>query len=83
MHQHNHNHRTNHDQHYRAENHTSLTLQITNYFMGSACPQVEGHVAAVVGVYKVALNRTTGIIEVGFNPKQVTPEAIIDAERSL
>jgi Cu2+-exporting ATPase len=58
---------------------TRLELEITNYFMGSACSSVERHVGATSGVQSVILNRTTGIIDVAYDPDQITPEAIIDA----
>lgn len=59
--------------------HASLELQITNYFMGSACPHVEHHVTAVPGVHSVSLNRTTGILDVGYDPGQATPDTIVEA----
>lgn len=67
-----------HGQHMSGE-HAQLELEITNYFMGSACPDIEEHVSATTGVHSVSLNRTTGIIQVGYDPGQVTPEAIIEA----
>ena len=67
-HQHNHSQMTAPSGPNGADNHASLELQITNYFMGSACPQVEHHVTATPGVHSVSLNRTTGIIEVGYDP---------------
>lgn len=78
-HQHSHSQMTAPGGHYGAGNHASLELQITNYFMGSACPHIEGHVTATPGVHSVSLNRTTGIIEVGYDPTQATPETIIEA----
>ncbi len=56
-----------------------LELEITNYFMGSACPNIEEHVAASSGVQGVTLNRTSGIIQVAYAPDQVTPDTIIEA----
>lgn len=67
-----------HGQHTAGE-HAQLELEITNYFMGSACPNIEEHVRATAGVHTVSLNRTTGVIQVGYAPDQVTPEAIIEA----
>ena len=57
----------------------TLELEITNYFMGSACPHIEDHVTAAPGVQQVLLNRTTGIIEVRYEPAETTPETIIEA----
>ena len=57
----------------------TLELEITNYFMGSTCPNIEHHVTATEGVHTVALSRTTGIIEVGYDPSRVTPDTIIEA----
>ena len=59
--------------------HALLELEITNYFMGSACPYIEEHVGAAPGVHSVCLNRTSGIIEVAYDPGQTTPDAIIEA----
>ena len=59
--------------------HAMLELEITSYFMGSNCPHIEHHVGAVPGVHTVSLSRTTGVIEVGYDPVQVAPEAIIEA----
>lgn len=56
-----------------------LELEITSYFMGSGCPNIEKHVSAVPGVQGVTLNRTSGIIEVAHYPDKVTPETIIEA----
>jgi len=56
-----------------------LELEITNYFMGSACPHIEEHVGTAPGVHSVNLNRTSGIIQVGYDPGQTNPEAIIEA----
>jgi len=56
-----------------------LELEITNYFMGSACPDVEQHVTEVPGVQGVALDRTNGIIQVSYVPDQVSPDTIIEA----
>jgi len=56
-----------------------LELEIQNYFMGSACPNIEHHVMATDGVYQVNLNRTNGIIHVDYDPMQTTPEAVIEA----
>lgn len=56
-----------------------LELEITNYFMGSACPNIEEHVGATAGVHSVCLHRTTGIIEVAYDAGQVTPDIIIEA----
>lgn len=67
-----------HEPHMSGE-HAQLELEITNYFMGSACSNIEEHVSATTGVHSVSLNRTTGIIEVGYDPGQVTPDAIIKA----
>jgi len=57
----------------------TLELEITNYFMGSGCPNIEKHVGEVPGVQSVALNRTSGILEVAHYPDQVTPEIVIAA----
>jgi Cu2+-exporting ATPase len=59
--------------------HALLELEITSYFMGSACPHVEEHVSAVAGVHSVSLNRTSGIIEVGYDPGQTNLQAVIEA----
>lgn len=59
--------------------HAELELEITSYFMGSGCPNIEEHVSATPGVHSVSLNRNTGIILVGYDPSQVTPDAIIEA----
>lgn len=56
-----------------------LELEIQNYFMGSACPNIEHHVMATDGVYQVNLDRTDGIIHVDYDPMQTTPEAVIEA----
>jgi P-type Cu2+ transporter len=62
-----------------SSNQAALELEITNYFMGSACPNVEEHVAATSGVHGVTLDRTSGIIQVSYAPDQVTPDTIIEA----
>jgi P-type Cu2+ transporter len=59
--------------------HAELELEITSYFMGSGCPHIEEHVTATPGVHSVSLNRTSGIILVGYDPGQTTPDAIIKA----
>ncbi len=56
-----------------------LELEITQYFMGSACPQIEHHVSQTEGVHQVALNRVSGVILVDYDPARVTPDAIIAA----
>ncbi|MFV1859088.1 MAG: cation transporter, partial [Anaerolineales bacterium] len=56
-----------------------LELEITSYFMGSGCPNIEKHVGELSGVQGFVLNRTTGIIQVSHYPDQVTPETIIEA----
>ncbi len=56
-----------------------LELEITSYFVGSACPSIEEHVGATSGVQGVILNRTSGIIQVSYYPGQVTPDTIIEA----
>ena len=77
------------DHHHGRHNHTAVTgpsgklarleLEITNYFMGSACPHIEEHVGATPGVHSVCLDRTSGIIEVEYDPGQATPDVIIEA----
>lgn len=59
--------------------HAEQELEITSYFMGSGCPSIEEHVTATPGVHSVSLNRTSGIILVGYDPGQVTPDTIIEA----
>ena len=66
---------TGHD----AGGHAELELEITSYFMGSGCPSIEEHVTATPGVHSVSLNRNSGIILVGYDPGQVTPNTIIEA----
>lgn len=78
-HNHHHHHTSTPKQAEMSGGHTLLELEITNYFMGSACPHIEEHVGAVSGVYSVCLNRTSGIIEVAYDPGQTTPEVIIEA----
>ncbi len=56
-----------------------LELEITSYFMGSGCPNIEKHVGDLSGVQSFVLNRTTGIITVAHYPDLVTPETIIEA----
>lgn len=62
-----------------AGGHAELELEITSYFMGSGCPSIEEHVTATLGVHSVSLNRNSGIILVGYDPGQVTPDTIIEA----
>lgn len=78
-HQHNHSNMTTQDAHTGSGKAARLELEITNYFMGSACPHIEQHVTATPGVQSVSLNRTTGIIQVDYDPAQAMPEAIIEA----
>ena len=78
-HQHNHSNMAVSNRHDEGGSHAQLELEITNYFMGSACPHVEHHVTATPGVHSVSLNRASGIIEVGYDPTQTTPETIIEA----
>lgn len=59
--------------------HAELELEITSYLMGSGCPSIEEHVTATPGVHSVNLNRTSGIILVGYDPDQTTPDTIIEA----
>ncbi len=79
----NHNHSTiappTKHQHRQTGETKKLELEITDYLMASACPNIEAHVSAVSGVHHIALNRTTGIIQVDYNAKQTTPETIIQA----
>ena len=75
-HQHQHNHE---DMTHVSGGHTELELEITSYFMGSGCPNIEEHVSATPGVHSVRLNRNSGIILVGYDPGQVTPATIIEA----
>ena len=78
-HQHHHdNAATAHTAH-ASGGHAELELEITSYFMGSNCPHIEAHVTATPGVHSVNLNRNSGIILVGYDPGQVTPDAIIEA----
>lgn len=80
MTEHNHHHHTSMSkQREMSGGHAMLELEITNYFMGSACPDVEEHVRAAPGVHSVNLNRTSGIIQVGYDPGQTGREAIIEA----
>lgn len=58
---------------------TTLELEITSYFMGSGCPNIEEHVKALAGVNSLTLNRTTGIIQVSYYPGQTGSDAIIEA----
>ncbi|MBP7962880.1 MAG: copper-translocating P-type ATPase [Caldilineaceae bacterium] len=59
--------------------HAELELAITSYLMASGCPNIEAHVTATPGVHNVNLNRMSGIILVGYDPGQVTPDTIIEA----
>lgn len=77
-HQHQHHAATAHTGHGEGS-HAELELEITSYFMGSGCPSIEDHVTAIPGVHSVVLNRTSGIILVGYDPGQVTPDTIIEA----
>ncbi len=69
--------------HYHPSTHNGaashLELEITQYFMGSACPHVEHHVGGTPGVQNVSLNRVSGVILVDYNPTQITPDGIIEA----
>ena len=56
-----------------------LELEITQYFMGSACPHVEHHVGGTTGVQNVSLNRVSGVILVDYDAAQTSPDAIIEA----
>jgi cation transport ATPase len=78
-HQHQHDATTAHYENHSSGDHASLELQITNYLMGSACPHVEHHVSATSDVHHVSLNRVSGILDVGYDPAQVTPDTIIEA----
>jgi Cu2+-exporting ATPase len=78
-HQHNHGDTSVPGKHDEPGEPAKLELEITNYFMGSACPNIEHHVTATEGVSSVALSRTTGVIEVSYEPSRVTPATIIDA----
>ena len=62
-----------------TDGHAELELEITSYLMASGCPNIEAHVTATPGVHSVSLNRNSGIILVGYDPGQVTPDAIIEA----
>ncbi|MCG3212533.1 MAG: Copper-exporting P-type ATPase [Anaerolineae bacterium] len=78
QHHQNHDHSAGHDGALTGP-HAMLELQITNYMMASACPHVEHHLGQTPGVHHAALNRTSGVIEVGYNPVQTSPDAIIEA----
>ncbi|MFQ5614636.1 MAG: heavy metal translocating P-type ATPase, partial [Anaerolineae bacterium] len=70
----------NHDHHPHPPGQPArLELAVTNYLMASACPHVEGQVSATAGVHSAALDRTTGVLEVEYDPEQASPEAIIEA----
>lgn len=80
MTEHNHQHHTpTTRQTDQSGSHALIELEITNYFMGSACPNVEEHVGAAPGVHSVILNRTSGIIQVGYDPGQTGRDAIVEA----
>lgn len=78
QHQH-HNHGTASHTSHTAGSHAELELEITSYLMASDCPHIEEHITATPGVHSVSLNRTSGILLVGYDPGQVTPDAIIEA----
>jgi len=74
-----HNHNSASHTSHTASSHAELELEITSYLMASDCPHIEEHVSATPGVHRVSLNRTSGILLVGYDPGQVTPDAIIEA----
>jgi len=76
---HHHNHTTMAPTAHGVGGHAELELEITSYFMGSGCPQIEEHMTTTPGVHSVSLNRNSGIILVGYDPGTATPDAIIEA----
>ncbi len=74
-----HNHRADRPTSYSPGDLTTVELEITSYFMGSGCVNIDEHVKALAGVNDLTLNRTTGVIQVSYDPDQTGPGAIIEA----
>ncbi len=61
--------------------HEVLELAITDYLMASACEMIEHHVSEINGVHSANLNRTSGLLTVGYDPALVNPETIKEQVR--